>query len=95
MLALLFFYENITQKNYLIVFEHVDKLSKKNIYLSNILDLDLKIFGLRIWTALNLLDLDCKSLEEQLSVTLIRYFAGVGLENTWDYEFVLQLLSFT
>ena len=95
MLAFLFFYENITQKNYSIVFECVEKLSKKNIYLSNILDLDLKIFGLRIWIALNLLDLDCKSLEEQLSVTLIRYFAGGGLENTWDYEFVLQLLSFT
>ena len=59
------------------------------------MDLNLKIFGLRIWIGLNLLDLDCKSFEQQLSITLISYIAGVGLENTWDYEFVLQLLSFT
>ena len=32
--------ENITQKNYLIIFERVDKLSTKNMYLRKILDLD-------------------------------------------------------
>ena len=35
---------NITQKNYLIIFERVDKLSTKNMYLRKILDLDYVIF---------------------------------------------------
>ena len=60
--SLFLFYENITQKNYLIIFEHVDKLSRKNIYLKKILDLGYKFglceppftgFGLEIsWTAI-------------------------------------------
>ena len=37
----------ITQENYLIIFERVDKLSRKKIYLRKILDLDYE-FGLRL-----------------------------------------------
>ena len=86
--------ENITQNNYLIIFERVDKLSKKNIYLRKILDLDYE-FRLRYI----LLDLDCKSCGQRFITTLIRYFPGVGFENNWtaklDYNyFILWDLDF-
>ena len=73
------FLENITQKNYSIIFERVDKLSRKDIYLRKILDLDYE-FRLRYI----LLDLDWKSYGQRFITTLIRYFpAGVGFENNW------------
>ena len=39
-------------RNYLIIFERVDMLSRENIYLRKILDLNLKAFGLRTWITL-------------------------------------------
>ena len=40
-------------RNYLIIFECVDMLSRENIYLRKILDLNLKAFGLRTWITLH------------------------------------------
>ena len=58
--VLFFFWkENITLKNYLIMFERVDKLSRKIYsYLRKILDLNLKVFGLWILMHYILLDFD-------------------------------------
>ena len=88
------FLENITQKNYSIIFERVDKLSRKDIYLRKILDLDYE-FRLRYI----LLDLDWKSYGQRFIITLIRYFPGFGFENNWttnlDYNyFILRDLDF-
>ena len=85
----------VTQKNYLIIIERVDKLSRKNIYLRKILklDLDLKIFGLRIWIMLHFTGFGLKIFGQRFIITLIRYFTGVGLENTWttnlDYKYYI------
>ena len=49
--------------------ERVDKLSRKNIYLRKILNLDYE-FGLRYF----LLDLDWKSFGQRFIITLIGYF---------------------
>ena len=88
------FSENITQKNYLIIFECVDKLSRKKIYLRKILDLYYE-FGL----CYILLDLEWKSFGQRFVITLIRYFTGVVFENTWttnlDYNYyILRDLDF-
>ena len=62
----------ITQENYLIIIEHVDKLSRRNIYLRKVLGLDLKIIGLQIWITIirfywiltwQYLDCDCQSVK--------------------------------
>ena len=81
-------------KNYLIIFECVDKLSRKNyiwvkywIWSWRYLDYE---FGFHYI----LLELDLKSFGQQFVITLItvfRYFTGVRLENTWttnlDYNY--------
>ena len=77
---------------YLIIFDRVDKLSRKNTCLKKILDFGYE-FGLRYI----LLDLDYwKSYGLRFIITLITYFTGVGFENIWTiYEFGLELLYFT
>ena len=86
--TLFLFYENITQKNYLIIFECVVKLSRKNIYLRKIFDLDYE-FRLRYI----LLDLDWKTYGQRFITTLVRYFSGVGFDNNWttnlDYNYFI------
>ena len=64
-----------------------------------ILDLDLKVFGLRIWITLHLLDLYWKSFGQRFIIILIRYFVDAGLGNTWatnlDYNYyILRDLDF-
>ena len=70
--------------------ERVDKLSRKSIYLRKILNLDYE-FGLHYF----LLDLDWKSFGQRFVITLIRYFTGVGFENTrtmnLDYNYYILL----
>ena len=84
----------ITQKNYLIIFERVDKLSKKNIYLRKILnlDLDFKIFGLWIWITLHFTGF---GLEIFWTVIYNYTYQILYWHWTWknlDYKFGLQLL---
>ena len=72
-------------KNYLIIFEHVYKLSKKNEYLRKILDLDLKLFGLQIPIMLHFIYwiwiwTGNQDFGQQFIIILIRYFTGIGLK---------------
>ena len=81
----MFTLENITQKNYLILSERVDKLPMKNVYLRKILGLDLEFELCYI-----LLELDWKSFGQRFVIILVEYITGDGLENTWatnlDYD---------
>ena len=84
--------KHYTRVIYLIIFDRVDKLPRKNRYLKKILDFDYE-FGLRYI----LLDLNYwKSYGQRFIITLITYFTGVGFENIWTiYKFELELLYFT
>ena len=92
-LALFFLQESITLKNYLIIFKHVDKSSRKNIYLRKILDLDLKVFGQRIWITLNFTGFELEILWTAIYNYNFRYFTCDWLENTWatnlDYNYYI------
>ena len=61
----------ILHKNYLIIFEHVDKLSRKNIYLKKILDLGYK-FGL--------CEPPSHQIQSRFTITLITYFTSLDLK---------------
>ena len=79
-LALFFLQENITLKNYLIIFKHVDKSSRKNIYLRKILDLDLKVFGQRIWITLNFTGFGWKYFEQRFTITILDTLLAIDLK---------------
>ena len=77
-------------ENYLIIFERVDKLSRKNIYIWRkhwiwATNLDYYATFYWIWTR-NFGNLDWKFTEkfgQRFIIILIRYFTGAGLWDTW------------
>ena len=68
MFTLFSFSENITWKNYLIIFEHVNKLSRKNVGLEN--------------TRTKNLDYNYYSLWYWIWISIVIYVTELELENT-------------
>ena len=81
-------FKKTLHNNYFNYVERVDKLSRENIFMKKILDLDMKVFGLQIWVTLYiLLDLDWKPFGQRFIIILTTIFTGAGLRNTWTTKF--------
>ena len=60
------------------------------------LDLDLKVFGLRIWITLCFTGFGLEIFGQRFIIILIRHFTSTGLGNTWttnlnDSYYILQV----
>ena len=89
--ALFLLWENITQKNYLIISEHVEVVKEKYISEKNTVFWTRRYLDYEFGLYYILLDLNWKSFGQQFIITLSRNFTGVGLVWNRNLDYFIRL----